>query len=42
MMMENATNIAMERNTIFSLMMENPNINATNKNIGFDFKVFYF
>jgi hypothetical protein len=42
MMMENASNIAMESNTIFSLTMENPNFNATNKSTRFDFKVFYF
>jgi len=31
MMMENASNIAMERSTIFSLIMENPSINVMNK-----------
>jgi hypothetical protein len=40
MMMENANNIAMERNTIF--MMKNPKINANNKSTGFDFKCFTF
>jgi hypothetical protein len=42
MMMENVSNIAMERNAIFSLMMENPIFNAMNKSVAFAFKVFYF
>jgi hypothetical protein len=31
MMMENASKIAMERSTIFFLIMENPSINAMNR-----------
>jgi hypothetical protein len=31
MMMMNASNIAMERSTIFSFIMENPSINAMNR-----------
>ncbi len=42
MMMESASNIAIERITRFSFMMENPNINAMDMSIGFVFKVFYF
>jgi hypothetical protein len=42
MMMENASNIATEMNTIFSLVMENPSINATNRSTKFSFKMFYF
>jgi hypothetical protein len=42
MMMENVKNIVMERNVIFSLMMENPNFNAMNQSVAFAFKVFYF
>lgn len=39
MMMESVSNIAIERNARFSFMMENPNINATDRNVGFAFKV---
>jgi hypothetical protein len=42
MMMQSASNIAIERITRFSFMMENPSINAMDKNIGYVFKVFYF
>jgi hypothetical protein len=42
MMMESASNTATTRNAKFSLMMQNLNSNATNMNVGFAFKVFYF
>ncbi len=42
MMMESASNIAIERITIFSFMMGNPSINAMDRNTRFVFKVFYF
>jgi hypothetical protein len=42
MMMESASNIATERSARFSLIMENPSINATNRSVEFAFKAFYF
>jgi hypothetical protein len=42
MMMESAIDIATKRSARFSLMMENPSINATNRNIEFAFNTFYF
>jgi hypothetical protein len=42
MMMENVNNTTMETNAKFTLMMENPNINAMNRSTRFAFKVFYF